>query len=183
MDDWQPIPEGQTGSDRVARRDIPVMSLTSGTTLSALAAEGVLFSSAITLTGMSKPSDPLVDLLGRRPDIDVRIILHAKPFFTGLGTAAMPHWNHALMWVSREAWPTIRDHLAACLFLDAPARYRTEWLQLTVPDQLLLQKSAALPQTPRTAIWLLGLVGIAWRTTAVIPAESWGPARISKETL
>jgi len=163
VEQWTPVKEGTTGSDKVAKGVLRPLSYSATDTLQTLAATGVWFTHASCHTYLPQPADPLVDFLARRPDIDVQVLVIREPFFSGFAA----HWNHALLWVSKEQWPTVRDMFGSCLFragpqvTDDPLANVIEcgWTEACVPDRLLLGQSAVLPESWQAVVQVLTLRG------------------------
>lgn len=149
--------EGQTGQDRVAPYVVRPLAVSQNTTMRDLTQTGQWFTTAATLTALRVPSDPLSDFLARRPDDGVRVLLQREPFFTGLAGPSMRHWNHALFWCPTPAWPTIKAHLANCLFRDGASMISTLWYDVEVPDRLALARAVVLPQHTTVTAAVLGL--------------------------
>lgn len=154
MEQWMPHPEGKTGSDKVAKGILRPLSYSARDTLATLATTGVLFTHAVCLSHLPVPTDPLVDFLSRRPDLDVGVLVCDRPFFMGFNKP----WNNALLWVANEQWPSVRDFLSSCLFR-APllGLWECGWCETKVPDQLLLKQSAILPCVWEAPAWVLTL--------------------------
>jgi len=160
----EPLKQGVVFSDRPAREPIKKMELAAGSTMLDWLRDGVWFTHAVCHTHLPVGVDPLANLLGHRPDIDVRAYLHAIPFFSGFGyKPELKHWDHCVLWTPTVYWPLIRSHLDGCLFRHSSGEYRSWFAERTVPDSPLLYKSATLPAVCRVPVQILGLSCDAWR--------------------
>lgn len=154
MKQWMPQQEGLTGSDKVAKGILRPLSYSARDTLSTLSATGVLFTHAVCLSYLPVPTDPLVDFLARRPDLDVGVLVCDRPFLAGFNKP----WNNALLWIANEQWPSIRDFLLSCVFRGPMGiLWECGWCETTVPDQLLLKQSVILPAVWEAPAWVLTL--------------------------
>ena len=151
MRQWTPIREGTTGSDKRAGGYLKPLVCSASDTLQTLSTTGVLFTHASCYVHLPIPTDPLMDFLARRSDIDVFVLMSQTPFFSGF--EKQKHWNHALLWVPTIQWPLIRSLFDNCVFrlggqtTADPLAGVTEcgWCQTLVPDRPLLDKSVVLP--------------------------------------
>jgi len=182
MINWDPLSEGQTGSDKIATGTVVPLQLSDVTTMADLSREGVWFTQAPCLTQLSKPVDPLVDFLSRRPDMEVRLLLCPRPFFIGManGKSDMKHWNHAVFWVPQSKWELIADHLQNCAFVGPNEYVTTKLLAATIPDWPLLKRSVVLPEHCRVPVMVCGLVSPAWQLEAIEPQNKYDPTTITR---
>lgn len=180
MADWLIMPEGSLGQDRAAQHTIPLLDITAHTTLRDLGVTGRFFTHAATHTWLPHPCDPLADLLARRADIGVRLLVSPKAFFSGLGRPHAPHWDHVIFWVPVEHCPLVAAHLTASVFVGGGVTYRTYWEVGTIPDQLALAQAALLPREPRVDISVLCLNAPTWRMTLCTPDGVTAPLIVRK---
>lgn len=179
------LPYGQIGCDKTAKYELKQLQLSQNAVLSDLTMDGVWFTSALTLTGLRLPVDPLSDFLARRPDDGVRIYLtNQRPLFAGIGNERMRHWDYAVFWCPNENWDEIGSHLANCVFRDLDRSMTfSRWLEGTMLDVPWFYKMVSGIAVPRVPVQVLGLKGTDWHHVLHVPNNSPDPLRVVRERI
>lgn len=159
------------------------LALSSGTSMQDLAREGVWFTHAPCLTKLPAPVDPLVDFLSRRPDIAVKLLVCAAPFFVGMACEGMSHWDHAVCWLPHAHWPSVAAHLQSCVFATQSETFLAVMLDAAIPDRPLLDRVSVLPTDCRVSVVVVGLRTNRWRLEVTTATDPTAPAIVRKVLL
>lgn len=170
-------------TETVARQLVSPLSLSQNTSLADKVKEGRWFTTALTLTALRRPVDPLADLLRQNSYLEVSIYLHRKPLFRGLGSTTMPHWNHAVYWCQLDQWPEIQTHMAACALKDGAETTYAYWLDGMMPDLVALERPNFRPGPFGVPVAILGLTNDRWFYRLYPASDNFTPSLIQKESL
>ena len=174
---------GQTGVDKVARLELKQMVLGPRVMMRDLLADGVWFTSALTLTSFRIPSDPLADFLARRPEDWLRVFMTRTKLFNGIGSERMKWWDYALFWCPKEGWEYIGSHLANCVFKDGEQQTYTKWMQGSVLDVPACDMMPAGAEPYRVEVAVLGMKAPTWEHEISVPEERWLPLQVTRKPL
>lgn len=139
----------------------PALRLGAARTLAALG-DLVFFSPAALYVARRLSDAQLVDCLweyGQRIDFWHTKFRH--PLFAGLDVANDPDWNYVLWAVATTHWPTVRDFILSCCFVD-PGRQLVEHAALqvfTMLDPLAVEKELIRGTTAQATVAVFGLNG------------------------
>ena len=131
--------------------------------------------------------DPIMDLVARRPEIEILRQPSTLPFFdfehpknaSADYRQRLQRWNHSICLVQRQHWPLIKAHMeASILAQNSIPLCSTVTIETSVPDCGLLVASAVLPKVSRVPAYVFG-VESGSHHTVVTEGQEWRPTVVA----